>query len=50
MTCQCGHDAQDHIELPGFPGGAQECQVGRCGCASFRPGGVALLRKPRGWR
>ena len=35
--CICGHAWFEHVDLPGFPGGCQECQVGDCDCGRFRP-------------
>lgn len=34
--CVCGHPASDHVRLPGFPGGAEECQAEHCDCGSYR--------------
>ena len=34
--CKCGHRYEDHISLPGFPGGCEECQVGDCDCGEWR--------------
>ena len=33
--CDCGHVAALHIQLPGFPGGAVECQGRDCECNGF---------------
>lgn len=35
--CQCGHDFTMHVELPGYPGGCQECQADDCDCGQIRP-------------
>jgi len=30
--CRCGHEASEHIVLPGHPDGAVECQHEKCEC------------------
>lgn len=35
--CECGHEWWEHVPLPGYPGGCDECQVGDCDCGRFRP-------------
>ena len=43
--CVCGHASYEHIALPGFPGGCDECQGDDlCDCGKFRP-----VRDDLGW-
>jgi len=40
---RCGHDAEDHVRLPGHPDGAEECHGDEdCDCCGFRPGPEAV--------
>jgi hypothetical protein len=35
FKCECGHSDSLHVRLPGFPGGAEECQADDCDCGEF---------------
>lgn len=34
--CICGHPASDHVRLPGYPGGCEECRTEGCDCGRYR--------------
>jgi len=35
--CECGHLFEEHVPLPGFSGGCEECQAEGCECGKWRP-------------
>ena len=47
MPCECGHDYDEHVDLPGFPGGCQECQADDCDCGQYRASDTPSLRRQR---
>lgn len=34
MTCTCGHDEEEHGDIPGLPG-SSKCNIDECDCVCF---------------